>query len=316
MCGITSKLLNPDFVNLIKSYDILIFTETKTDELDDLKLPNEYSFYAKHRKKSGGIVVVYRKFLSKFLNFINSESEFVQWVEICKNISNLNERILLGCIYIPPEYTRYSSDESFIEIEDELIKFSNETKNITLIGDFNARTSTLLDYIILDENLLEILDVDDFYENNENIFSYLQLVDKNISLERYSKDIGRVNKYGTMLIELCKRSGIFICNGRIFADKNIGRTTCKDSSLVDYLIMSPCLFDIISDFVIDDFNPMFSDVHNRLSFSFSFPSGNIFEKSQHTTNSIHVILTSGGIAKEQTISFRCCRVIQVIPYNN
>lgn len=289
MCGITSKLLNPDFVNLIKSYDILIFTETKTDELDDLKLPNEYSFYAKHRKKfkrkSGGIVVVYRNLLSKFLNLINSESEFVQWVEICKNISNLNERILLGCIYIPPEYTRYSTDESFIEIEDELIKFSGKTKNIALIGDFNARTSTLLDYIILDENLLEILDVDDFYENNENIFSYLQFVDKNISLERYSKDIGRVNKYGTMLLELCKRSGIFICNGRIFADKNIGHTTCKDSSLVDYLIMSPCLFNIVSDFVIDDFNPMFSDVHNRLSFSFSFPSGNILEKSQHTTNS-------------------------------
>lgn len=254
--------------------------------------------------------------MSKFLNFINSESEFVQWVEICKNISNLNERILLGCIYIPPEYTRYSSDESFIEIEDELIKFSSETKNIALIGDFNARTSTLLDYIILDENLLEILDVDDFYENNENIFSYLQLVDKNISLERYSKDIGRVNKYGTMLIELCKRSGIFICNGRIFADKNIGRTTCKDSSLVDYLIMSPyvCLIlYLISLLMI--LTPCFQMSTIDYLFPFHFPRV-IYLKNHNIQLTVHVILTSGGIAKEQTISFRCCRVIQVIPYNN
>ncbi|CAG2208537.1 DLL [Mytilus edulis] len=97
---------------------------------------------------------------------------------------------------------------------------------------------------------------------------------------------GRVNKYGNMLIELCKRSGIYICNGRLFADKHIGCTTCKDASLVDYLIMSPCMFDITSDFGIVDFNPMFSDVHNRLYFSFSFPSSNSLNNSHnHTINS-------------------------------
>jgi hypothetical protein len=43
--------LNPDFDLLIKSYDVLIFTETKTDEFDELKLPEEYTYFAKHRKK-------------------------------------------------------------------------------------------------------------------------------------------------------------------------------------------------------------------------------------------------------------------------
>ncbi|CAG2198112.1 unnamed protein product [Mytilus edulis] len=113
----------------------------------------------------------------------------------------------------------------------------------------------------------------------------MNLKDKNIPLERYSQDRGRVNKYGNMLIELCKRSGIYICNGRLFADKNIGCTTCKDASLVDYLIMSPCMFDITSDFGIVDFNPMFSDVHNRLYFSFSFPSSNSLNNSHNTINS-------------------------------
>ena len=49
VCGIKSKLLNPDFDLLIKSYDVLIFTETKTDEFDELKVPEEYTYFAKHR---------------------------------------------------------------------------------------------------------------------------------------------------------------------------------------------------------------------------------------------------------------------------
>jgi hypothetical protein len=32
--------LNPDFDSLINMYDILLFTETKTDKFDVLKLPN------------------------------------------------------------------------------------------------------------------------------------------------------------------------------------------------------------------------------------------------------------------------------------
>jgi hypothetical protein len=32
VCGISSKLLNPDFETLINNYDILILVETKTDE--------------------------------------------------------------------------------------------------------------------------------------------------------------------------------------------------------------------------------------------------------------------------------------------
>lgn len=47
-----SKLLNPDFTSLIENYDILVFQETKTDEFDQLLLPKDYSFRAKHRKKS------------------------------------------------------------------------------------------------------------------------------------------------------------------------------------------------------------------------------------------------------------------------
>ena len=38
VCGISSKLLNPDFETLINNYDILVLVETKTDEYDNIKL--------------------------------------------------------------------------------------------------------------------------------------------------------------------------------------------------------------------------------------------------------------------------------------
>jgi hypothetical protein len=118
-------LLNPDFETLINNYDILVLVETKTDEYDNIKLPNEYACYAKHRKKikkkSGGIIIIYRNIFSKFLKFIQSDSECVQWVEILNDISDKIKNVIFGCVYIPPEFSPYSSDEAFLQLEDELI---------------------------------------------------------------------------------------------------------------------------------------------------------------------------------------------------
>ena len=90
----------------------------------------------------------------------------------------MNEHFLLGCTYIPPEFSKYSSEESFTEIEDELLKFSKDTNYIALIGDMNARTSILPDFIVPDQELFDILDIADDLEIAENMFSYLSLSEK------------------------------------------------------------------------------------------------------------------------------------------
>ena len=110
--------------------------------------------------------------MSNFWKFIHSDSEFVQWVEILNDISDKSKNVLLGCVYIPPEFSPYSSDEAFLQLEDELITHSNFSKNVALIGDFNSRTSIGSDFVIPDQNLLEILQVDDDI-SQENIFLIL-----------------------------------------------------------------------------------------------------------------------------------------------
>jgi hypothetical protein len=43
VCGIKSKLLLPEFIQLITSHDICILIETKTDKYDILNIPDGFS---------------------------------------------------------------------------------------------------------------------------------------------------------------------------------------------------------------------------------------------------------------------------------
>ncbi|CAC5366643.1 unnamed protein product [Mytilus coruscus] len=49
----------------------------------------------------------------------------------------------------------------------------------------------------------------------------------------------------------------------------MGKVTSKETSLVDYLIVSGDLFPYITEFEVIDFDPLFSDIHCRLHFNLS-----------------------------------------------
>jgi hypothetical protein len=85
--------------------------------------------------------VGFRENLVNHVQILENECEFVLWVKVDGKVFNLKQPIIFGTIYIyTPEYTRYSSDEAFNQIEHELHFFSIHSKYICLIGDFNPRT--------------------------------------------------------------------------------------------------------------------------------------------------------------------------------
>ena len=106
MCGLKSKLLNNDYCDIINQYDFFSFCETKTDKYDVLDLPVNFSYYAKHRnkfeRKSGGIVIAFKKIFDKHLKFLDTDSDYVQWFEISPELTGLRVNILVGGVYIPP----------------------------------------------------------------------------------------------------------------------------------------------------------------------------------------------------------------------
>lgn len=275
VCGLKSKLLCPEFCNLIKTNDILIFVETKTDSYDDIEgnLPNGYLCFSKYRskfvKKSGGIVIVYREGLKDFLKFHITNCDFVQWVEIQSEILSTDKNLLLGGIYIPPENTKYASNEAFTDIENEMLVLNSKTDcNVCLVGDFNAKTKLLNDVVIPEDSLFEILDeiVDDD-DLLSYVYDYQVLVQNNIPLQRYSTDQSAPNNFGYKLIEFCKRNNLYIGNGRLPGnDYQVGIKTCKNVSLIDYVLLSSHCFELFSFFNVNDFDPLFSDVHNCITF--------------------------------------------------
>ena len=58
------------------------------------------------------------------------------------------------------------------------------------------------------------------------------------------------NKLGNLLLHSCKGNSIFIVNGRVGNDTNIGRFTCRNANVVDYNITSPELLKLLFDFDI------------------------------------------------------------------
>ena len=60
---------------------------------------------------------------------------------------------------------------------------------------------------------------------------------------------------------MCQSLELLIANGRLGKDQGVGALTCKNTTVVDFCILSPelfCLFEVLP------FDPMISDVHNAL----------------------------------------------------
>ncbi|CAG2245404.1 unnamed protein product [Mytilus edulis] len=266
-----------DTESVIKNF---IETELEIRDANTISFQNVHRLRPRNDGKPRNIIAKFSKYddhqrvirvvPAKLRHKSHTDSDYVQWFEISPELTGLRVNILVGGVYIPPEYSKYSTDNAFSEIETEMMQFSENASSIILLGDFNARTATMPDFIVPDDTLFDILDLTDNQDVDtlKNMYSYNFLLDYNIPLQRSSED-KKSNGFGSKLIDMCKRCSLYIANGRLF-DDTIGKTTCKNVSLIDYLIISPDLFNYITNFNVLDFDPMISDVHNRIHFTLSF----------------------------------------------
>jgi hypothetical protein len=185
----------------------------------------------------------------------------VSWLKISQVFNN---DLLLGCVYIPPENSLYSSIDAFLDIENELVSYIEKDMKCALAGDFNAKTAVLEDFSEPGETFLNVMDVNVEDDLFRYYCDYQVLLDNNISLKRYTQCECRPNNFGRKLLEMCKSNNLCIANSRIDKDKNISKKTCNDLSVVDYLILSSNLFSVIKKFDVLDYDPLFSDVHCAL----------------------------------------------------
>jgi hypothetical protein len=68
-------------------------------------------------RKSGGMILAYKESLKTFIELLDIESKYVLWF-------NLNEDVIFGKVYIPPEGSpSFQPDYTFDQIENEISNF-------------------------------------------------------------------------------------------------------------------------------------------------------------------------------------------------
>jgi hypothetical protein len=96
------------------------------------------------------------------------------------------------------------------------------------------------------------------------------------------------NGYGKFFLDFCKGNKLFIVNGRIGDDRNKGKLTCKNASIVYYCISSVCLLKYFSNFAVLYLSHFYSDVHCPLEISMSCSAfDNAFENNENINLYIH-----------------------------
>ena len=273
VCGIKSKLIFPEFISFINKHDIICFSESKLADTDTVEIEGYTAFYKNrdiYRRKSGGLLLLVRncylkhiriyeetRFKHKIPNELLIYYSFVSF-ELCKSTQwfSCDEHILgsktLFCsVYIECEGSKYFNRHAYDEIEEAMIMFDFE--NVCIMGDFNSRTGGMSDLIT---NIESVDSPFDF-----NIYD----LPERISLDTHT------NTMGYQFISFCKSCQLATANGRLNGD-NPGKLTCKNASVVDYVLLSHSLFDHAIDFTVLDFNELFSDVHAPINIVFKCPN--------------------------------------------
>jgi len=151
-------------------------------------------------------------------------------IRLDKCIFSSPNDVLYVCAYLPPEsspvYHYYNIDNGIVALEDYLCDVIIENLNVSLLisGGLNSRLSNFGTEVVN-------------YDELEDLSSC------SLHLRRCSQDT-IINTYGKCLLTLCTALDLCILNGMCHGDREGCYTFISDagSSVVDYFLMSQCLF--------------------------------------------------------------------------
>ena len=98
VCGLKRRSEYPDFCDYVRQFDILCFSETKTDNTDVISIKGYECFMQsrkqKYQRKSGGICLLVKDEYSKYIKVVETSSDYIFWARISGKFVNLNEDVL------------------------------------------------------------------------------------------------------------------------------------------------------------------------------------------------------------------------------
>ena len=200
----------------------------------------------KFGRPSCGVAVYYKNKLEQVFERIMVTFQFGVIFKLPGSLFGKLNTVILIALYLPPETSpRYDGDEKGMELlEDLLLKVRSKycDCSILILGDLNARTGILQDYIV-DDDVEHMNDIDQWY------------ISSSFNAPRKSKD-KTVNKFGLALIELCCEFDVHMLNGRHThdVDGNFTYISTSGCSVIDYIILSSDMMNVVRKFSIEDYD--------------------------------------------------------------
>ena len=211
-------------------------SETKLQKIPQIEFPDFDIFSFKQKTKKHGLALLLKNNLFAYRKKLHGKSLCVLWYLLGSSERKLN--FIVGSVYVPGSDSKFADESDFDIITEDILTFREKYNcPFLLMGDFNSRTGNLEDYASKPE-----------------------------CTPRTNAD-KKVDTYGRNLIRMCKDLNLKIVNGRFGSDAGEGNFTCHKptgKSCVDYCVMSDCLLTYVSDFCVDTFDRLMSDVHSPI----------------------------------------------------
>ena len=245
-----NKFEDKDFLDTFKDIDVVGLTETHVHDgvLDQMNIPGFHRLKVKNQPKneksnkaSKGIAVFVRENKRNLFSPVMMDDEDAIWIKIKKELSGEKRDIFISTCYLNPPTVR-NPDHKVSKLA-ESVGSMQEKGEVIIQGDLNARTGNIEDTILPDKS-------DEIFE--------IEIDDP--PPKRNSQD-HKVDPRGQELLDMCKSLNLTIANGRKTGDP-FGEFTCikyNGSSVVDYLITSPSVYEKVSSMNVGEFVPWLSD---------------------------------------------------------
>ena len=137
------------------------------------------------------------------MKIIKSTSNFV-WIEVDKTlIDNQQQNMFIVACYVHDITSNYYSDEIFEELNNDILRFCTQNKNIMLTGDFTGRTGLLND---------------PFDNNDDHLHSQIQTKETPVNIPVRKHFDSFTNSHGEKIMKLCCIFNLLIVNGRSRGD--------------------------------------------------------------------------------------------------
>ena len=252
--GIKNKINNPNFLELIKPYEVIFLQETFVNKGDEnfavdgftCKNVSQSNKHKAAKRNAGGISVYIKNELSNQIKVIKTTAEHFVWLKINKSLTGLPLDTYCCGAYIQPKdspiYSRQPELDLFSLLSNDVNKFK-QLGHVMFTGDLNARIGTTSD-----------CPQDSFSPIDDDPLSYVDTIDVP---NRCSMDVHN-NPWGNNLLDICHAHDLCLLNGRTLGDlkgqftnfSRKGKHKKAGSSVVDIAVVDKLLFSSVLSFKV------------------------------------------------------------------